>query len=559
LDTVDCEFPKGSVTLLIGQTGTGKSTLLEVLAGLIPPDKGEVRYDGASIWRPSTRIGFKNGKTMKRKPGVLLRTGLVFQNPEQQLFAKDVLAEFAYSLRPYCVQKEEIQERAKQSLQEVGLDEDILPQSPFSLSVGQRRRVALATVLATEVDWLFLDEPTSGLDPVATHMLIERLQEWKQSTLGGIVIATHDLDAFFPIADQVILMQEGKIVRSGTPKELLADPDLLIQAGIGLPSSLSVRKVCEHMGIRLPADLLTPEQVADAIVQHIHIGRTTVPRQLDREWGHQRTMNVEDPSAIPIEEMAGPIPFIQDWIRKLDPRSKWVFYLLSSIGILAQNSWFGLVLGLFFTVSLVLLSGMSLRQLGRASKPFLFFLLLSTVISGLQFGGSHSLYFSAAAGNNTLKHLFPVLLVLWLGLLLPFTTTQSELKYGLETACSGLRRFGVPVEALALAASLLFRFVTVIRSEIARFSKMTQARGKRDGKPGTLAFRDLPVALIPLLISLIQFAENLSVAMEARGYRKTDQKRTSCIQLRFTNQDWLVVGLGALVMGLFMGVRLWFG
>lgn len=254
LKHTDLTLNNGMITLLIGRTGSGKTTLLQTLACIREPSSGSVLLDGQPLWRKH-RVAKEH----------LLRLGLIFQFPEQQLFARSIREEFAYSLRPYALDHNERERRVRISCDELDPGGVFMPdRSPFALSGGEKRRIALATTFAAAPDWLLLDEPTAGLASTASSELIQLLRA-KASPNGGIVIATHDLDMFLPIADRVLLLDKGSIVFDGTPAELCREPERLVEAGVGLPGCVKVAQALGGAGLHIASDLLTPEATAEAI------------------------------------------------------------------------------------------------------------------------------------------------------------------------------------------------------------------------------------------------------------------------------------------------------
>ncbi|KEO82466.1 ATP-binding cassette domain-containing protein [Tumebacillus flagellatus] len=548
LREVTCEIHSG-ITLLIGRTGAGKSTLLDVMTGLQKPTSGSVVHDGVPLW---------DGKRVNR--AVQNEIGVVFQSPEQQLFARTVEAEFVYSLKPLKLTPEETGRRSREALLAMGLSADLLPQSPLTLSGGQKRRVALGTTLAVQPRWLFLDEPTAGLDPQSTAGLVDWCREWADATdTGGLVIATHDLDAFFPIADRVLVVSGGRLLADLTPDELSANPQLLHEAEIGLPESFQTAASLRRCGFNLPSKVLSPEELAEEIASQIRSkteagsnvqmrsfasDATSLSSEASLNAAPRRSFatDVAPQSSGAASQQSEPEVPSTPLINRLDPRGKWVFYIALSVGLLMQTTWPGLLLGTLLTLAVLLLSKASYRELFRVTKPFLYFLIFSVLLSGLQFEGG--LGFALDPALYTFRQVFKVLLVLILGVLLSATTGQLKMKRALEQALAPLARLKLPVEAFALAVSLLLRFIPVILRELQRFSRITRARGRSNAKLGGLRVRDIPVLVIPLLLSIFQLGEELSTAMEARGYGSFGKKRTHSIRLRFQRADFLTMGLG---------------
>ncbi|HEU5379978.1 MAG TPA: ATP-binding cassette domain-containing protein [Ktedonobacteraceae bacterium] len=554
LHDITCQLEQNQITLLLGRTGAGKSTLLDTLSGLIKIDQGKVLYDQASLWK---------GKRINAAVQFLL--GNVFQYPEQQLFAQTVKREFDYSLQHLKLEKPLVQQRSLAALNEMGLPSSLMQEAPLILSGGQKRRVALACTFSTQPEWLFLDEPTAGLDSETAQKLLTYLSAWKHNTRGGIVIATHDLDTLLPIADSVIVMKQGRLLCHTTSKELYLHPHVLLEAEIGIPTSIELSMLLSERGISIADSPLSPRQYADCLLQRLcelHSNRETplplppVTENNDRasipsfvETANQkttlgRTTNTAD----------------EHFVYTLDPRSKWLFYLLISIGIIVQNSWTGLLFGSIVCIATVLFTRVASREIMPVIKPFVLLIVLSVLLSGIRFDSTTSpwhlgsVYFSIQAALLTLTQLYKILLIMILGILLPATTSQLKMKRGLERSLSFLHRLRLPVEAFSLGASLMLHFIPVIMKEAQRFSRITQARGKRITKIGTVRLRDVGALIIPLIISVLQLGSDLALAMEARGYAQTGLKRTSSYNLKLQKTDMWTISLSLVLFALFVGI-----
>lgn len=259
LREVTSTLHSGSLTLLVGRTGAGKSTLLDIVAGLTEPSEGTIALGGEPFWN--------RGRISR---DILRRSALVFQSPEQQLFARTVLQEFKYSLKPLRLSPEEEKRRIAQALSIVGLPEELLEENPLTLSGGQKRRVALATAFACRPEWLLLDEPTAGLDGEGLGSFARYIETWKRETGAGIVLATHDLDTFLPMADFVWIINDGKVSATVPGEELLRRPELLLEAGLLPPDGLRAAELLKRQGLKLPSGWLAPEQLAAAIALALH-------------------------------------------------------------------------------------------------------------------------------------------------------------------------------------------------------------------------------------------------------------------------------------------------
>ncbi|MFC5447005.1 ATP-binding cassette domain-containing protein [Paenibacillus aestuarii] len=528
LKGIDLELQQDTVTLLIGHTGSGKSTLLQVLAGIQKPSAGEITLDGEPLWQ--------KGKVDHAK---LLRLGLTFQFPEQQLFAGSIEREFAYSLRPYRLKQAERERRIRAACQE--LDPRgvfAMERSPFALSGGEQRRLALATTLATAPDWLFMDEPTAGLEAAAAGELLRLIRGRER---GGFVIATHDLDTFFPLADRVLVMDGGAIVADGTPAELCRAPERLERAGVGLPSSVRVAQSLARAGIAVAPDRLTPALAAEAIAEAL-----------------RAPAGASEPDAaapLPVAQPGGavravaPVPAAPDrpaWLR-LDPRAKWLLYLLLGIGTMLQTSWYGLAAAAVpVALACIGLPRETLRGLWKIGRPFLIFMAVTVALAGLDIqgaaGASLSLGFSLDRAISTLLNVTRLFIVVIAGYWLASTTPYGQLSQGLSWALSFFQKWRLPVDAFALAVSLIFRFIPLILREWQRFSTIVRARGKAALHPGKVRMRDIPAMVVPLLLSMFHKAEELTVALELKRADGLPFAKHSHLLAWKKADTWLVAG-----------------
>ncbi len=250
---VTLEVRAGEVLAIIGPTGSGKSTLIQHFNGLLRPTAGTIEVEGQDLWAP---------RTDRRRARA--RVGLVFQFPEYQLFEETVRRDVAYGPTNLGLPAETIAARVDEALRAVGLDPVRFGErSPFTLSGGEMRRVALAGVLAMRPQVLVLDEPTAGLDPRGKEELLERIEVLHRQGLT-IVLVTHNMDEVARLADRVVILQEGRIVLEGVPREVFAREDDLLRIGLGIP--LAARLVRRLRARGLP--------VADALT--IHEARATI-------------------------------------------------------------------------------------------------------------------------------------------------------------------------------------------------------------------------------------------------------------------------------------------
>ena len=239
---VNLEVKTGSYTALIGHTGSGKSTILQLLNGLLTPSSGSVLVDDIEITAASIN---KDIKQVRKK------VGLVFQFAESQVFAETVLEDVAFGPQNFGVSKEEAERVAREKLLLVGISEDLFVRSSFELSGGQMRRVAIAGILAMEPEVLVLDEPTAGLDPLGRKELMELFSHLHNDGMT-IVLVTHLMDDVANFADTVYVMEKGRLIRSGNPKDIFQDVDFMENIQLGVPKITKFAQNMVQKGLRLP-------------------------------------------------------------------------------------------------------------------------------------------------------------------------------------------------------------------------------------------------------------------------------------------------------------------
>ena len=211
LDDVSLEIPKGKITAVVGHTGSGKSTLIQTLNGLLTPEMGEVIVDDFVIT--------SNKRKNKRIKELRKHISIVFQFPEYQLFEETVEKDVMFGLKNYGYKEEEALKKAHEALQIVGIDESFYKRSPFELSGGEKRRVAIAGIIAIDPEILILDEPTAGLDPLGSKIILNLIKEFNNKG-KTIIIVTHDMDIVLNYSDKVIVINDSKLAFDGTPSEL---------------------------------------------------------------------------------------------------------------------------------------------------------------------------------------------------------------------------------------------------------------------------------------------------------------------------------------------------
>lgn len=259
LKGINLNIPKGSFTALIGHTGSGKSTLIQHINGLLIPTQGEVCIDDYII-TPNNK--------QKLKP-LRKKAGLVFQFPEYQLFEETIEKDIIFGPMNFGVDEETAKKIAREMLVKVGLDESYLERSPFELSGGQKRRVAIAGILAMEPDILVLDEPTAGLDPQGTKEMMHLFKDFQQ-TGKSVIMVTHDMNQVLEHCDHAIVMNHGKIEKNCSVTELFNETEYLESLSIDLPIITSFIHQLNQQGFNLPVSIRSVDELIEAIGGELH-------------------------------------------------------------------------------------------------------------------------------------------------------------------------------------------------------------------------------------------------------------------------------------------------
>lgn len=262
LDNVSVSFEKGKITGLIGHTGSGKSTLVNLLNGLYKPTEGKVYLDGKDIW--------ENPKEIAK---IRYRVGLVMQYPEYQLFDETVRSDIGFGPRNLGLSEEEINERVIEAARFAGVSADLLDKSPFELSGGQKRRVAIAGIIAMRPDVLVLDEPAAGLDPRGRREILGSLRDYVNQVGASVILVSHSMEDMAHYCDNVVVMNSAKVYRTGTVKNIFSEAESLISVGLDVPMISRVAEELRRRGIDLQGELYTVEGVKSAILRYVKEGR----------------------------------------------------------------------------------------------------------------------------------------------------------------------------------------------------------------------------------------------------------------------------------------------
>ena len=262
LDNVTLSFGRGKITGLIGHTGSGKSTLVNLLNGLYKPSQGRVYLDGADIW--------ENPKEIAK---IRYRVGLVMQYPEYQLFDETVMADIGFGPRNLGLPAEEVAERVLEAARFAGVGRELLSKSPFELSGGQKRRVAIAGIIAMRPDVLVLDEPAAGLDPRGRREILGGLRALVEERGTSVILVSHSMEDMAHYCDDVIVMNNSKVYKTGTVEEIFSEAEALTAVGLDVPMVSRVAIALKTRGIDLEGTLYTPEGMRDAILSYLKGGK----------------------------------------------------------------------------------------------------------------------------------------------------------------------------------------------------------------------------------------------------------------------------------------------
>lgn len=258
VNNVNIEIKKGDIIGVIGHTGSGKSTLMQMLNGLITPTGGKVYLDGKDI--------YANKKELR---SVRFKVGLVFQYPENQLFEETVKKDIAFGPKNMGLSESEIEERILKAAQFAGLREELLERSPFDLSGGEKRRAAIAGVYAMDPEILILDEPTAGLDPMGREVLLSQITSYHNASENTVLLVSHNMEDIVRIADKVLVMNSGKAVMFDTTRAVFSRGNELEAMGMRLPQITKITNALRQKGIPLSEGILTVGQAFDEITEYL--------------------------------------------------------------------------------------------------------------------------------------------------------------------------------------------------------------------------------------------------------------------------------------------------
>ena len=256
LKEIDLSLAEGKITAIVGETGSGKTTIVQHLNALLLPTQGEIVVLDKTI---------KSTERPKNLKALRKQVGLVFQFPEYQLFEETILKDVAFGPKNFGVSEEDAQEKAKEALKMVGLDESFYERSPLDLSGGQKRRVAIAGILAMDPQVLVLDEPTAGLDPQGAKQMMGLFEMLNKKHGKTILVVTHDMEHVLDYCDEVVVVEHGKIAMHVSKEEFFEDASLMEKANINPPAIIRMRTMLQEKGFAIPNTVLSIEALVKVL------------------------------------------------------------------------------------------------------------------------------------------------------------------------------------------------------------------------------------------------------------------------------------------------------
>ena len=262
IEHINITIPQGQLVGLIGHTGSGKSTFIQHLNGLLAPSSGKIYVDGKDI---------NTDKYTRRD--VKWQVGLVFQYPEYQLFEETVYKDIAFGPKNMKLSEAEVDERVREAAGFVGVDEELFEKSPLELSGGQKRRIAIAGVIAMRPGVLILDEPTAGLDPAGCRQILGNICAYRKKTGSTVIIVSHNMDDAARLADRIVVFDHGSIVMDGTPEQVFSKPEELSAIGLSIPHAAAIAVALRKRGVELEGSIYTHEQLKAAVIRAKEAGK----------------------------------------------------------------------------------------------------------------------------------------------------------------------------------------------------------------------------------------------------------------------------------------------
>lgn len=518
---------RGEFLGIIGHTGSGKSTLIQHLNGLLKPTSGRILLGGEDIWSDPKKIR-----------NVRFRVGLVFQYPEYQLFEETVYRDIAFGPTNMGLSKDEIDRRVLESAHFAGLTDDLLEKSPFALSGGQKRRVAIAGVIAMEPEVLVLDEPSAGLDPQGREELLSNIREFHRARGTTVVLVSHSMEEIAKNVDRIVVLSDSHVLMSGTPREVFARGDELMTAGLDVPQVTRVAMALRDKGIAINPAVYTVDELSKELVA------------LKRGGGKKMLKDITLGQFFPGDTLA----------HKLDPRTKLLVTVFYVVALFTAKSYIAYGVLILTLIVAVRISRVGAKALFKGLKPVLFIIAFTALLNLFYTPGTELCHFwifriTIEGVRAAITMMLRITLLIMGTFLLTYTTSPIRLTDGLESLLGPLKKIKVPVHELAMMMSIALRFIPTLIEETDKIMSAQKARGA-DFETGSLMQRAkaLVPLLVPLFVSAFRRADELATAMECRCYHG-DEGRTKLNVLHYQTRDYLVLGYYAVLVAAVIALR----
>ena len=514
---------EGEFLGIIGHTGSGKSTLIQHLNGLLQPTAGEILLRGKNIWAEPKKIR-----------EVRFKVGLVFQYPEYQLFEETVYKDIAFGSANQGKTGDELDHAVREAAKLVGIRDDQLEKSPFELSGGQKRRVALAGVLAMEPEVLVLDEPTAGLDPAGRENLMANIRDYHRNKGKTIILVSHSMDEIARNVDRILVLKNAHVLMHGGVRP---------GRGTALRRSGRAADHPDRYGVEASGRGHRPGC--------LYGGGAGASAPCPAEGGSGMLKDITLGQYFPGNSIA----------HKLDPRTKILLVTLYIIALFSAKGWMGYAVMAVTLAACVKVSHVGLRALVRGLKPLVFIIAFTGILNMFFTPDTHYLWewgilrVSVKGIENALFMVIRIMLLVMGTFLMTYTTSPIRLTDGLESLLNPLKKIHVPVHELAMMMAIALRFIPTLIEETDKIMSAQKARGA-DFDSGNIfqKAKALVPILVPLFISAFRRADELATAMECRCYHG-GEGRTKLHVLKYQRRDYVALAGGVVILALVVVLR----
>ena len=524
LDDVSFTVEEGDFVGIIGSTGSGKSTLISHFNGLNRPTSGRVLVDGRDLWEQGADLrSFR------------FLVGLVMQYPEYQLFEETCARDIAYGPRNMGLDEAEVQRRVREAAAFVGLSDELLEKSPFELSGGQKRRVAIAGVMAMHPRVLVLDEPAAGLDPEGRDTILSQIRDYHEKTGITVLLVSHSMEDIAKYANRVLVMHRAKIAMYDTVENVFARAHELLELGLSVPQVTQIFLKLRQMGLDIPADVYTIPYAVKTI---------------QRRWPPNREVG----------QMLKDITIGQHFpghsiLHRCDPRLKLVATIAYIVVLFVAPNPLGLVLSILLLAALYRVAQIPGKMILKSLKPIVPIVIFTAVLNLFFVTGQgeplvHFWILNIYAEGVKYAILLAVRVCALIAgtSLLTYTTSPIVLTDAIESLLRPLAKLHFPVHELAMMMTIALRFIPTLIEETEKIMNAQKARGAMlDSGTFTQRIKALVPILIPLFISAFRRADELAMAMECRCYHG-GEGRTRLKQLKFTGEDFKCLAVIAVAL-----------